>query len=75
MAAAEAGSRNGRKPGKDVDRLANAARLRALEINLGVPVKRHRDPGTVTNTNPFVQGKDAKGDSLKDETTIVMRGF
>lgn len=73
MAAAEAQTRKNRKPGPGVDRLVNSARLRVLGQNLGIDIKRHKDPGNVTNTNPFTQGKDAKMD--KDSSTIVMRGF
>lgn len=73
MQAADHNSRKNRKPGPGTDRLANAARLKALEVNLGVPIKRHKDPGSVSNTNPFTQGKDST--EQKDESTIVMRGF
>ena len=74
MQDAERTSRKGRKAGVAADRLANAARLRALEKNIGIPVKRHRDPGSVSNMNPFQQGKDAK-ENNKDESVIVMKGF
>lgn len=73
MDKAEAISRKNRKPSSGTDALARAARLRALEKKIGTPIRRHRDPGGVTNTNPFVQGKDKKDD--KDQSTIVMRGF
>lgn len=73
MQAAEQNSRKNRKAGPGTDKLANAARLRALEVNLGTPIKRHKDPGNVSNTNPFTQGKDSK--DQKDESIIVMRGF
>lgn len=75
MQSAEAQSRKGRKAGPGADRLANAARLRALEKNIGVPIKRHRDPGNVSNMNPFTQGKDAQEKQTKDESVVVMRGF
>jgi hypothetical protein len=75
MAAAEAQSRKGRKSGPGADRLATAARLRALEKNIGVAVKRHRDPGSVSNFNPFKQGKDAETNRTKDERVVVMKGF
>lgn len=72
---AENNSRKNRKPGADVDRLANAAKLRILELALGIPIKRHRDPGNVSNTNPFQQhGAEVPGEQ-KDSSTIVMRGF
>ncbi|UOW93358.1 tail assembly chaperone [Mycobacterium phage Labelle] len=73
MQQAENQSRKNRKPGPGTDRLANAARLRVLEKYLGVPVKRHRDPGNVTNTNPFTQGRGSE--QKKDESVVVMRGF
>ncbi len=44
MAQAEAEIRKAHKNNPGTDRLANAARLSALERNLGVEVKRHRDP-------------------------------
>lgn len=47
MAEAEAQIRKAHKPGSGTDRLVNAGRLAALEKNLGVEVKRHRDPGQV----------------------------
>lgn len=50
MADAEAQIRKAHKSGPGTDRLANAARLSALEKNLGVEVKRHRDPGNVGTT-------------------------
>jgi hypothetical protein len=74
MQEAEAKSRKNRKPGPGVDRLATAARLGALEKQLGVAVKRHRDPGAVTNTNPFA--KEGEGKRVeKDETIVIEKGF
>jgi hypothetical protein len=73
MQAAENNSRKNRKSGPGTDKLANAARLRVLELNLGTKIKRHKDPGNVSNTNPFTQGKDSK--EQKDESIIVKRGF
>lgn len=75
MAAAEQASRKNRKAGTGTDKLANAARLKALEDMIGIPIKRHKDPGNVTNMNPFHQGKDAAKGEDKDESTVVMRGF
>ncbi len=72
---AENNSRKNRKPGRDVDRLVNAARLRILELALGVPMKRHRDPGNVTNINPFQQHGKESPEASKDTSTVVMRGF
>lgn len=75
MQEAESNSRKNRKPGIGTDRLANAARLGALERNLGIAIKRHRDPGTITNRNPFQQhGAETPG-SDKDETIVIARGF
>jgi hypothetical protein len=73
MDAAEHNSRKGRKASESTNNLANAARLRALEKNIGVTVKRHRDPGAVSNQNPFKQF-GAK-ESTTDESTVIMRGF
>jgi hypothetical protein len=74
MNAAEARSRKGRKAGIAADRLANAARLAALEKNLGVPIKRHRDPGNVQGNLDV--GTDGKKQSReKDTSVIVMKGF
>lgn len=73
MQAAENRSRKNRKPGPGTDKLANGARLGALEKNLGVPIKRHRDPGaSEINSNPFAREKD---EGKKDETVVVERGF
>lgn len=74
MDAAEAGSRAHRKPGKDVDRLVRAARLRQLEINLGTKIKRHKDPGNVSNVNPFAQAGSEK-EKHKDVSEVIMSGF
>lgn len=46
MQKAEARSRKNRK-GATAERLGNAAGLAVLERYLGVPVKRHRDPGSL----------------------------
>ena len=73
MDAAESRSRSGRKNDAGTARLANAARLRALELNLGVEVKRHRDPGAAISMNPFSEGENEAQD--KDERTIVKKGF
>lgn len=74
MAAAENRSRKGRKAGPGADRLANAARLGVLERHLGVPIKRHRDPGNVSGRQDV--GMDGKKESSdKDTSVIVMKGF
>lgn len=70
MNAADARSRKGRKPGVAADRLANAAKLSALEKNLGVPIKRHRDPGAAGDISPI--GKEEK---QKDVSQVLMKGF
>lgn len=73
MAAAENASRRSKKPGPGTDRLANAARLAALEKNIGVAVKRHRDPGDVISGNPFSKPGEESND--KEETITVATGF
>lgn len=75
MQQAENNSRKNRKPGASTDALANAARLGVLEKKLGIAIKRHRDPGTVTNRNPFQQHGAEKPGSDKDETIIIAKGF
>lgn len=72
MAAAENRSRKSRKPGPGTDKLAHAARLGALEKNLGIPVKRHRDPGASEISNPF---SDENEKAKKDENVVVVSGF
>lgn len=75
MQVAENNSRKNKKPGPGTERLVNAARLGALERNLGVAVKRHRDPGNVSNSNPFQQhGAESPGKD-KDETIVIAKGF
>ena len=68
MNAAEARSRKGRKPGVAADRLANAARLSALEKNLGVPIKRHRDPGAAGDVTP-----DGKSEKREKDTSVIIK--
>lgn len=71
MNAAEAKSRKSRKAGVAADRLATAARLAALERNLGVPIKRHKDPGAAGDVTP--DGK--KPEKQKDVSITFMKGF
>lgn len=52
MAEAEAEIRKAHKRGSGTDRLAHAARLSALEKNIGVPVKRHRNPDEIGLSQP-----------------------
>lgn len=47
MAQAEAEIRKSHKNNSGTDRLVTAARLRALEKNIGIEIKKHRDPGNV----------------------------
>ena len=77
MATAEQNSRKGMKPGAAADRLANAARLGALGRNLGVDIKRHRDPGGVSQP---VDDNDDENPSKRsrydrDETIVIEKGF
>ena len=50
MHEAEEQLRKSHKRGKGTDRLIAAARLSVLERNLGIAVKRHREPDQVANT-------------------------
>ena len=70
QAEAESRVRKNRKHDAGVDRLVMSARLAVLEKRLGVPVKRHKDPGAVSNTNPFQQHGAAVDDS-KDEVIRI----
>lgn len=49
--------------------MANTARLGVLEKHLGISLKRHKDPGKVTSTNPYQK----EPDTSKEETVIVKR--
>ena len=71
MEAAEQSSRKNRKPGPGTDALANGARLAVLEKHLGIPMKRFRDPGTVSGT----MGADGRVSDkpVRDESQIVWR--
>jgi hypothetical protein len=72
MDAAEQSSRKGRKPGAGVDALANGARLGALEKNIGVKIKRHREPDKVGTFGGSGQIVDQPG-KQKEERTVVWR--
>jgi hypothetical protein len=49
MSEAEAQIRKAHKKGSGTDRLANAARLGALERNINVKIKRHRNPDQIAS--------------------------
>lgn len=66
MAEAEAQIRKAHKSGAGTDRLVNSARLAVLEKNLGVEIKRHRNPDDLGSSSP---------DQSKDETVVMSRGF
>lgn len=73
MDAAEAVSRKHRKPGAGVNALAQAARLNVLEKMTGSKINRHRNPGSITNSNPFTQhGRPHEGPD-KDTSETIMR--
>lgn len=78
MQEAESRSRKNRKSGPGVERLVNAARLGALSKELGVEIKRHRDPGNVTGRIDHgfdgVKEKPTKKEE-KDETILLKSGF
>ena len=75
MDAAEAKSRKGRTPGEGVDRLANAARLSALEKNLKTPIARNRSIGVITNTDPTKQHGSPDHFAGKDEVIVLGKAF
>lgn len=66
MTDAETQIRKVHKHGSGTDRLVNAARLAALERNLGIEVKRHRNPDGLGSISP---------DQNKDETVIISQKF
>jgi hypothetical protein len=70
MNAAEARSRKGRT-GASADRLSNAARLQVLEKHLGVPIKRHRDPGVVGGSSIT----DSEMNKKEDKPVILQKEF
>ncbi len=59
MAEAEAQIRKAHKSGAGTDRLANAARLSALEKNIEVEVKRHRNPDHISSNQPGQRTEDS----------------
>lgn len=75
MNQAENQSRKNRKPGPGVERLVAAARLGALGKEIGVDIKRHRDPGAISGQLNFGQDGQKEKRQEKDETIIVKRGF
>lgn len=70
MARAESEIRKAHRSSSGTERLVNAARLAALEKNLGVEIKRHRDPGNV----PTIESsKEPDQISTEDETVFIGR--
>ena len=69
MAEAESRIRKAHKQSSGTDRLVNAARLSALERNLGVAVKRHRDPGQVATA----ESQQEPDQTTKDQTIFIGR--
>ena len=64
MAAAEAQIRTSHKRGTGTDRLINAARLSALERNLGIPIKRHRNPDMLASSPDQGTKKEDKEETI-----------
>jgi hypothetical protein len=58
MAEAENQIRKAHKRGSGTDRLVTAARLSALERNLGIPIKRHRNPDNISLPDQTKEDKD-----------------
>jgi hypothetical protein len=69
MAVAESQIRKAHKQGSGTDRLVNAAKLSVLEKNLGVAVKRHRNPDQLSSENASQSDQDKN----KDETIFLGR--
>lgn len=67
MAEAEAQIRKAHKQSSGTDRLVNAARLSVLEKNIGVAVKRHRNPDQLSSENASQSDQDRN----KDETIFL----
>lgn len=67
MAEAEARIRKTHKHGAGTDRLVNAARLGALEKNLGVAVKRHREPDQIKT----MKSSEQPGQENEDEVILI----
>lgn len=66
MAEAENQIRKAHKNSPGTDRLVNGARLMALEKNLGIAVKRHRDPGQAGMTEHVKPGH-----TTEEETVFI----
>jgi hypothetical protein len=69
MADAEAQVRKAHKSSAGTNRLANAARLSALEKNLGVPIKRHK------NVDDIGFKENQPDNTTKDEIIPLGSGF
>ena len=64
MAEAEAQIRRSHKSSSGTDRLVNAARLSALEKNIGIPVKRHRNPDIIAPSPDQEKRKEDKDEVI-----------
>ena len=69
MQKAEARSRRNRS-GVTAERLGNAASLAVLEKYLGVPVKRHRDPGDTDVQSSSAPVVDSDNNKKEDPITL-----
>jgi hypothetical protein len=67
MAEAEAQIARSHKRGSGTDRLINAARLSALEKNLGISIKRHRNPDMIAPTPD-------QGTKKEDKEEVIFLG-
>lgn len=68
MAEAESQIRKSHKNSSGTERLINAARLSALERNIGIPVKRHRNPDDISSKEPDQKNKEEEVIFLTSES-------
>lgn len=64
MADAENQIRKAHKRGTGADRLVNAARLSVLEKNIGIAIKRHKNPDDISSYEPDQEVKKDKDEVI-----------
>lgn len=70
MAEVENQIRKAHKSSSGTDRLVNAARLAALEKNIGVKVKRHRDP--IGDISVSASSLEPDQDKISEDETVFL---